>query len=100
MASPFPGMDPYLEDLDFLPEWDYAVIVTRARLPEKWEVYPATLQKRLPRFRLPLAADDRDTVVDLQAAFSRTYDQCGYGAKIDYSRDPSVPLSEAARAWV
>jgi hypothetical protein len=52
---------------DGLPPWDYAVTVTRATNPERYEIYAATLQKRLPRFRLPLAADDRDTVLDLHA---------------------------------
>ena len=49
---------------DGLPDWDYAVTVTRSTQPERYEIYTATLQKRLPRFRLPLAADDRDTVLD------------------------------------
>jgi hypothetical protein len=51
--------------LDFsregLQEWDQAVIVTRATQADRYEIYTATLQKQLPRFRLPLAADDRDT---------------------------------------
>jgi len=33
-----------------LPEWDYAVTVTRCSQPERYEVYTTTLQKRLPRF--------------------------------------------------
>src|SRR3954447_25566110 len=63
---------------DGLPEWDYAVTVTRSTQPEKHEISTATLQKRLPRFRLPLASDDRDTVVDLQSTFSRCYDQADF----------------------
>ena len=69
---------------DGLPDWDYAVTVTRSTQPERYEIYTATLQKRLPRFRLPLAADDRDTVLDLHTAFTRCYDQGGFAAKIDY----------------
>jgi hypothetical protein len=60
---------------DGLPEWDYAVTVTRSTQPERYEIYTSTIQKRLPRFKLPLAVDDRDIVVDLQAAFARCYDQ-------------------------
>src|SRR5215468_7727447 len=73
---------------DGLPDWDYAVTVTRATQPERHEIYSATLQKRLPRFRLPLAPDDRDTVLDLQTVFARCYDQGVFAAKIDYQRDP------------
>lgn len=85
---------------DGLPDWDYAVTVTRCTQPERYEIYTATLQKRLPRFRLPLAADDRDTVLDLQAAFSRCYDQGGLGAMIDYRRDPAVGLNDEDRKWL
>jgi Protein of unknown function (DUF4058) len=85
---------------DGLPEWDYAVTVTRASQPERHEIYTATLQKRLPRFRMPLANDDRDTVVDLQVALTRSYDQGGFAAQIDYGRDPAAPLSDEHRRWL
>jgi hypothetical protein len=84
-----------------LPDWDYAATVTRAKQPDRFEIYTATLEKRLPRFRLPLAADDRDTVVDLQAMFTRCYAQGEFAAKIDYDRDPpaEVICSYAYRIW-
>ena len=85
---------------DGLPDWDYAVTVTRASQPERYEIYSATLQKRLPRFRMPLAADDRDTVLDLQASFTRCYDQGGFAQKIDYGRDPATPLNDEDRRWL
>ena len=83
-----------------LPDWDYAVTVTRTTQAERYEIYTATLQKRLPRFRLPLAADDRDTVCDLYTAFTRCYDQGGFASKIDYKRDPVVPLADEDRRWL
>src|SRR5439155_22419162 len=67
-----------------LPSWDYAVFVSRAAQPDRYEIFPATLPKRLPKFRLPLAADDRDTVIDLQAAFGRAYDQGVFGKHVNY----------------
>jgi hypothetical protein len=85
---------------DGLPDWNFAVTVTRASQPERYEIYTATLQKRLPRFRLPLASDDRDTVLDLQSAFARCYDQGGFAEQIDYHAEPEAPLSEADRGWV
>ena len=85
---------------DGLPDWDYAVTVTRSTQPERFEIYTATLQKRLPRFRLPLASDDRDTVLDLHTAFTRCYDQGGFAAKIDYKRDPATPLKDEDRLWL
>jgi hypothetical protein len=83
-----------------LPDWDYAVTVTRATQPDRFEIYTATLQKRLPRFRLPLSNDDRDTVVDLHATFTRSFDQGGFAAKIDYKRDPVTALSDEDRKWL
>jgi hypothetical protein len=85
---------------DGLPDWDYAVTVTRSTQPERYEIYTATLQKRLPRFRLPLSPDDRDTVLDLHTAFTRCYDQGGFAAKIDYKRDPSTALCPEDRRWL
>jgi predicted transcriptional regulator len=85
---------------DGLPDWDYAVTVTRSTQPERYEIYTATLQKRLPRFRLPLAADDRDTVLDLHTVFSRCYDQGGFAARIDYQKDPVTALNAEDRQWL
>ena len=85
---------------DGLPDWDYAVTVTRSTQSERYEIYTATLQKRLPRFRLPLASDDKDTVLDLYTAFTRCYDQGGFASKIDYMRDPAVALPEEDRRWI
>jgi hypothetical protein len=83
-----------------LPDWDYAVTVTRAAQSERHEIYSSTLQKRLPRFRLPLSADDRDTVLDLQTSYTRCYDQGGFAGQIDYQRDPAVRLSDEDRQWL
>jgi hypothetical protein len=85
---------------DNLPDWDYAVTVTRSTQPERYEIYTATLQKRLPKFRLPLAPDDRDTVLDLHATFTRCYDQGDFAAKIDYQRDPSTAVTDEDRKWL
>lgn len=85
---------------DGLPDWDYAVTVTRSTQPDRFEIYTTTLQKRLPRFRLPLASDDRDTVLDLHTAFTRCFDHGGFAAKIDYSKDPGTPLSDEDGKWL
>jgi hypothetical protein len=83
-----------------LPDWDYAVTVTRSAQPDRYEIYTATIDKPLPRFRMPLAADDRDTVVDLQSAFNRAFDQAGFQGKIDYHRDAPTRLDDAKRTWL
>jgi hypothetical protein len=85
---------------DSAPTYDYAVVVTRWTHPDRYEIYSATMAKRLPRFRVPLASDDRDTVLDLQAAVARAYDQGDFLKQIDYSRDPATKLSDDNRRWL
>jgi hypothetical protein len=85
---------------DGLPHWNYAITVTRATQPDRYEIYITTLQKKLPRFRLPLAPDDRDTVIDLQWAFTRCFEQGGFAEKIDYRRNPPAQLAEGDRRWM
>ena len=92
--------------LDFsregLPEYDHAVTVTRPTAPDRYEIYTATVMKRLPKFKLPLAADDRDTILDLQVAVARAYDLGNFGKHLDYSGalPAEVGLSDAGRKWV
>jgi hypothetical protein len=83
-----------------LPVWDHAVTVTRASQPERYEIYTATVQKKLPKFRLPLATDDRDTIIDLQSAFASTYDRANFDGRINYQEAPAVPLSDENRRWL
>jgi hypothetical protein len=73
------------------------VTVERSVQPDRYEIYTAMLDKRLPRFRMPLAADDRDTVLDLQAAFARVCQQAEFSERIDYLRDPPVALTADQR---
>jgi hypothetical protein len=87
---------------DGLPEFDHAVSVTKATAPDRYEIYTATIQRRLPKFKLPLAPDDKDTLLDLQAAFARAYDLGGFASLIDYKGQPppDVPLPDAYKAWI
>jgi hypothetical protein len=82
------GQPPLDYDRAGLPPWDYSVTVQRATQPERFEIYTSMLEKQLPRFRLPLAADDRDTVADLQTVFTRCYDEGRYFERIDYGQEP------------
>jgi hypothetical protein len=86
-------------DLAALSEKQYVVCVHRATKPPRNELYGFTLQKRLPRIRVPLAADDRDLVLDLQTVFQKTYDRFFTG-KVDYQKDPPVRLSDTDDIWM
>jgi hypothetical protein len=80
-----------------LPDWDYAVTVTRAAQSDRYEIYTATLKKRLPRFRLPLADGERDIVVDLQVVFTQAYRQAGFPGRIHYRPEAIAGLKEVHR---
>jgi hypothetical protein len=84
---------------DGLPPWDYAVTVSRATHPERFEIYTSTVDKRLPRFKV-LAAGERDLVLDLQAAFARAYDDCECAGRIDYDREPEGLWNDDVRVRV
>lgn len=86
---------------DGLPEYDHAATVTRPVAPGRYEIYTAGVQKRLPKFKLPLAANDRDALLDLQDVFRRAYDVGGFGKQIDYKQElpADVKLSDANRQW-
>ena len=92
--------------LDFdrtgLPQHDYTVTVTRGATPDRYEIYTSGVRKRLPKFKLPLAADDRDSVVDLQLAFARAFDLGGFDRVLDYAKplSPDVKLTDDDRSWV
>jgi hypothetical protein len=75
---------------DGLPAWDYAVTVLRASNPERFEIYTSNLQKRLPRFKVPLSAGDRETVLDLQTIFGRCFDRADFDSQIDYQEAPAA----------
>jgi hypothetical protein len=91
-----------------VPEWaarqydpyDYIVCVNQAfGLRDRFQLYPRRLRERLPRIRLPLAAPDPDTVLDVAAVLARTYEAGGYAERLNYAA-PCVPaLSAEEQAW-
>jgi len=80
--------------------YDYLVCVNRAVPPRAtYELYPHGLREPLPRFGIPLAGDDPDVPLDLQAAFSLNYEEAAYRDRIDYSRPCRPHLSADDQAW-
>lgn len=77
----------------------YMVCVYRATQPTQREIYPLTLQERLPAIRIPLRPNDRDVVLDLQPLVDQAFKYGGYWT-LDYSHDPRPPLAPADTAWI
>ncbi len=81
-------------------DYDYLSCVNRAKgCRDEYELYPARVRGKLPRILVPLAGDDPDVKLEIQAVLAQTYDAGSYRERIDYSK-PCVPqLSAEHQAW-
>ncbi len=77
----------------------YAFLCRTERLPQV-EVYAWTLPDRMPVVPVPLSGDDPDVSLDLQAAFTTTYERAGYDYALDYRRPVEPTLDASAADWV
>ncbi len=109
--------DVHLVEIDLLrhgphvlavPEWavrgrgpyDTLTCVNRAAgLRDQYELYPRGLRDRLPRIRIPLAGDDPDVPLDLQAVLARTYEAGDYRDRLDYAKPCVPPLGAEDQTW-
>jgi hypothetical protein len=89
-----------LPTIEPLPPADYYAFVSRQRRRPKVEVYRWALRDPLPAIPVPLAGEDPDVPLDLQAVFAALYDRAGYDYSLDYRRPVEPPLSEADAVWV
>ncbi|MFV2068700.1 MAG: DUF4058 family protein [Pirellulales bacterium] len=85
------------ERLEREPAWCYVVSVSRR--PSQCELYAFPIEQRLPRVALPLAHDDPDVVLDLQAAFTRCWEAGPYPELLRYNDAPPGDLSADQIAW-
>jgi len=90
-----------------IPEWrlkafkpfDSLCCVNRWPLRNRFELYPRTIQQRLPRLKIPLADEDPDTTLDLQAAFEQVYVDGRYWRRIRYDEKCVPRLAARDQAW-
>jgi hypothetical protein len=90
---------PPVDDLLQRGDWHYLVSLHRGGQVERFEVWPISLRQRLPRIHVPLADEDPDVVLDLQAVLDRCHDEGAYSRALDYRQDPPVPLSREDTEW-
>jgi hypothetical protein len=91
-----------------VPEWharrrgpyDYLICVNRAgQSRSDYELYRRRLRDRLPRIRVPLAQEDADVRVDLQAVFATTYEKGCYRDRLSCNSPCVPPLSPEDQEW-
>lgn len=75
-------------------ESDFRVLVSRSNRRPIADLYLFNLPDRIPAFSLPLRPEDVEPVLDLQVLINQLYDRAGYDFEIDYTTEPSPPLSE------
>jgi hypothetical protein len=77
--------------------WCYVVSVSRQPLTH--ELYLFALEDRLPRVRVPLAHEDPDVVLDLQAAVVRCWEAGPYPELLRYPGTPPGNLTRDQIQW-
>jgi len=80
-----------------LPPYHYLASVTR--WPNIQEVYAIQLGKRLPTLAIPLTKADADVRLNLQAAFTRVWQDGPYPALLNYDGPPPGVLTTDEMNW-
>jgi hypothetical protein len=73
---------------------DYRVLVSRAAVRPRADLYPFDLQDLMPLFLVPLRFGDGEPVVDLKGLLDQVYDRAGYDLKLDYQGAVVPELAE------
>jgi hypothetical protein len=82
-----------------LPAADYYAFICRAPGLPKFDLFAWTLRHSLPRIPVPLALGEMEVSLDLQDAFTKTYDRSGYDYALDYRGPANPPLEGEAADW-
>jgi hypothetical protein len=89
-----------LPTVEPLQKGDFYAFISRPSLRPDVDVYAWTLRDPLPTRPIPLAEGDPDVPLDLQAAFTTTYDRAGYDYSVDYAEKVRPTLSKRDAQWV
>ncbi len=79
--------------------FEYLVCLHRGGWQNRFNVWPASLRSRLPRFTVPLAGNDPDLTVDLQCIVNECYIAGRFDERLVYEVCPP-PLSKRDKKWV
>jgi len=91
-----------------VPEWvargqgnyHYLSSVNRAQGErDEFDLYARTVRERLPRMAIPLAGNDPDVVLDIQAVLEKTYEDGAYADRINYRVGCQPPLAKEDKTW-
>jgi hypothetical protein len=78
---------------------DYKASIFRSAMPTGYWVLPWAVRDPIPPIPIPLAPDDDELTLDLQALFARAYENAACWKLVDYRRDAEPPLRPDDAAW-
>lgn len=79
--------------------WDYLICLHRSAHRYTYEYWMNRIQEPLPPIFIPLAEEEPDIILDLQAVFDSAYDAGPYRRDVDYQQDPPTPLNSEDAVW-
>jgi hypothetical protein len=80
--------------------YDYMVCINRSGgIREDYDLIPLALRMRLPKIRVPLAENDPEVVLDLQAVLERVYEAGSYRGELRYDAACVPRLSPENQEW-
>jgi hypothetical protein len=112
----FMARDCHLAEIDLLrtgsrglsiPQWrlkefepfDYITCVSRWPRRNRFELYPTRVHDALPTVNIPLASDDPDVVLELDAVVGHAYQAGRYRRRIRYDEPCDPPLGDGDQEW-
>jgi hypothetical protein len=83
-----------------LPDGHFFAMVSRGDRRPDCEVFPWTVEDRLPSIPIPLEAPDPDVVMDLHQVYETTFARGPYDELVEYNQPIGFPMDEAMQKWV
>lgn len=78
---------------------DYSIHVSRSEERPRETVWPIRFEQPLPTIDIPLRSPGPDAPLDLQQVLATAFERGAYDATIDYTGDPTPPLTKAQALW-
>lgn len=78
----------------------YRILISRANTRPLADLYPFNLTDSIPSVPIPLQARDAEPIADCQSLLMDVYERSGYDYFIDYTTDPTPPLTPEALTWI
>ncbi len=79
---------------------DYRIIVSRAHLRPRADVYLFGVRDAIPSIPIPIERDKSEPMLNLNVILHHLYDRAGPDLLVDYRRAPEPPVADEDARWV